>query len=70
MSSPLAQTQSSPCWRLSGDGSVVTGKFSEKECQSKEFINLITIGGAGKFLRVRRIFARILPNLPEKNSKK
>jgi len=29
-----------------------------------------TIGvGAGKFLRVRRIFTQISPNLPEKNSK-
>jgi len=26
--------------------------------------------GAGKFLGVRRIFARILPNLPEKNHEK
>jgi len=43
-------------------------KYLEQYQKIPKSVVVQHIGVAGKFLGVRRIFARILPNLPEKNS--
>ena len=56
------------CFRSRGSGTIVYGKWCfdlHVECCGSCMVS--TIGaGASKFLGVRRIFAQIFPNLPEK----
>jgi len=56
------------CFRSRGSGTIVCRKWCfhlHVECCGSCMVNTIGVG-AGKILGVRRIFARIFPNLPEK----